>query len=181
MDEVGYPMPLSAAPVRASQNRYPYCILWSPLPPITWFLPMIGHTGVADSTGMTWDFAGPYYINKEHMIFGRPTRYIQLDPGKCKGRSWDDAVRAGNIIFGGGELDGCRHKGKMHNLCFQNCHSHVAQVLNECEYMGFRRWNMVIVAFWFFFLGRHTDFVGFVKTWLPFALVVLVVYLFSLA
>lgn len=25
-----------------ARSRYPYCIVWSPLPIITWFLPLIG-------------------------------------------------------------------------------------------------------------------------------------------
>lgn len=29
-----------------------FCILWSPLPVITWIFPFIGHMGVADSQGM---------------------------------------------------------------------------------------------------------------------------------
>jgi hypothetical protein len=27
-------------------NKYPYCIVWTPLPLISWFLPFIGHTGI---------------------------------------------------------------------------------------------------------------------------------------
>jgi len=27
-------------------QRYPYCIVWTPLPVISWFLPIIGHTGI---------------------------------------------------------------------------------------------------------------------------------------
>jgi hypothetical protein len=39
-------------------QRYPYCIVWTPLPVISWFLPFIGHTGIADSRGVIYDFAG---------------------------------------------------------------------------------------------------------------------------
>ena len=28
------------------RNRFPYCIVWTPLPYISWFLPFIGHTGI---------------------------------------------------------------------------------------------------------------------------------------
>ncbi len=28
------------------KNRYPYCIVWTPLPLISYFLPIIGHTGI---------------------------------------------------------------------------------------------------------------------------------------
>ena len=35
-----------------SSDKYPYCIVWSPLPVITWFLPFIGHTGIGNSEGV---------------------------------------------------------------------------------------------------------------------------------
>ena len=37
------------------------------------------------SSGVIYDFAGPYTIGKQHMAFGPPTRYIQLDPSLCRG------------------------------------------------------------------------------------------------
>jgi hypothetical protein len=40
------------------QQRYPYCIVWTPLPPITWLVPFIGHMGIATSAGIIYDFAG---------------------------------------------------------------------------------------------------------------------------
>ncbi len=27
-------------------QRYPFCIVWTPIPCITWLLPCIGHTGI---------------------------------------------------------------------------------------------------------------------------------------
>jgi hypothetical protein len=39
-------------------QRYPYCVVWTPLPVISWLLPFIGHTGIADSRGCIYDFAG---------------------------------------------------------------------------------------------------------------------------
>lgn len=32
--------------IDVKNNRYPYCIVWTPLPCISWFLPFIGHTGI---------------------------------------------------------------------------------------------------------------------------------------
>lgn len=47
--------PLLKAPAPAkidpANDRFPFCIVWSPLPVITWFLPFIGHLGIADSQG----------------------------------------------------------------------------------------------------------------------------------
>eukprot|EP00968_Pinguiococcus_pyrenoidosus_P000237 scaffold13_cov241-Pinguiococcus_pyrenoidosus.AAC.10 len=37
--------------VRPEQNRFPFCVCWSPLPPLTWICPLIGHMGIADSSG----------------------------------------------------------------------------------------------------------------------------------
>jgi hypothetical protein len=115
--------------------------VWSPLPIITWFLPFIGHTGIATSDGIVvrlknyyqniiisvhikYDFAGPYSIGVGRMAFGAPTRYIQLDPSKCYFKNWDSCVDQGSEIY----------KGRMHNICCDNCHSHVAQCLNLMGY-----------------------------------------------
>lgn len=45
-----------------SQDRYPFCIVWTKLPCVTWLLPFIGHVGIGDSKGRIWDFAGSYYV-----------------------------------------------------------------------------------------------------------------------
>ena len=39
-----------------------FTILWSPLPPITWLIPFIGHMGIANSKGIANDFQGPYTV-----------------------------------------------------------------------------------------------------------------------
>lgn len=55
-----------------------------------------------------------------------PCRYIQLDPNQAQALAWDDAVQQGNEVY----------RGRMHNLCCDNCHSHVAQCLNLMQYRG---------------------------------------------
>lgn len=50
--------------------RFPFCIVWTPLPLISWFLPFIGHTGIAMSDGVIHDFAGPYTIGIDDLAFG---------------------------------------------------------------------------------------------------------------
>ena len=85
--------------VDPSIDKYPYCIVWSPLPPITWILPFIGHTGIAGSDGIIYDFAGPYSIGKDHMAFGSPTRYLQLNPDLCNDRDFDTSIGEGCSIY----------------------------------------------------------------------------------
>ena len=65
------------------------------------------------------------------LAFGAPTRYIQLDPSKCYLKDWDSGIE-----------EGCNtYSNRMHNLCFDNCHSHVAQCLNN---MGYGKFKMVL-------------------------------------
>lgn len=49
---------------RVEENSLSFAILWSPLPPITWVVPFIGHMGIATSRGIACDFQGPYTIGE---------------------------------------------------------------------------------------------------------------------
>ena len=151
-------MTIVAAPC-PSENRYPYCVVWSPLPLITLFLPFIGHMGICNSAGKIYDFAGPYHINEKNMAFGNPTRYLQLDPGLARRLRWDDAVMRGNAVY----------RERMHNLCWDNCHNHVATCLNAMSYDGPAWWcgtyNMVVLCFWVFFRGSRPTLCGFLAQW----------------
>lgn len=64
------------------------------------------------------------------------------------------------------------HSKRMHNLCCDNCHSHVALALKRMRYAGVEAWNMVILCFWIFFAGRYVSVAGFFSQWLPFGLAV---------
>ncbi|GLE06875.1 hypothetical protein PINS_up016544 [Pythium insidiosum] len=173
--DAGRPLCPSASPVDAStaaavdpqRNRFPFCIVWSPLPVITWFLPFIGHMGIATSEGIIYDFAGPYTIGREHLAFGAPTRYLQCRVPRERVEKWDEGVRRGCAIY----------ETRMHNLCCDNCHSHVATCLDLMQYQGSTRWNMVTLCFWMFFCGRYVGVAGVVKSWAPSLLVAAVIYI----
>ncbi len=49
--------------VECAKDQYPQCIVWSPIPMLTWMLPVSGHLGITDSTGLVSDFAGSGYIH----------------------------------------------------------------------------------------------------------------------
>lgn len=80
-------------------NKYPNCIVWCPIPLITWIFPFIGHIGIANSKGIIYDFQGSYSIGEDHFAFGNPTRYLQLDPSKAYDKPYDDGIIAGSEIF----------------------------------------------------------------------------------
>ncbi|KAL5015040.1 hypothetical protein ScPMuIL_009310 [Solemya velum] len=140
--------------------RYPFCIVWTPIPCLTWLIPFIGHMGIGTTSGVIRDFAGPYYVSEDCMAFGVPTKYWQLDLGKVRngGEAWDKAVYEASEEY----------KGRMHNLCCDNCHSHCAMALNLMRYDGGSSYNMIKLCLLLMIHGKYVSVCGFIKTWLPF-------------
>jgi len=151
--------------VHPEASRFPFCIVWTPIPMLTWFLPIIGHMGIATSTGVIRDFAGPYYVSEDEMGFGEPTKYWQLNLDKIEASSWDQAVYEASEEY----------KQRMHNLCCDNCHSHVAMALNLMKYKGSMSWNMVKLCFLMLVYGRYVSISAFLKTWLPFLIIAAII------
>lgn len=158
-------------------HRYPFCIVWTPIPLISWLFPMVGHMGICMSNGIIRDFAGSYYVSEDKMAFGNPARFLRLHPkhtsrGNNQAGSedisrhvhiWDENVSLASVLYG----------TRQHNLCCDNCHSHVANALNGMYYKQRNNWNMFILAFWVFFCGHYVGIGGFLKTWLPFILIII--------
>ena len=69
------------------------CALWSPIHPVTWFFPFIGHIGITDSQGNVYDFQGTYSIGKNHLLFGYPTKYYRFAEAGVNDELWDEAVQ----------------------------------------------------------------------------------------
>ena len=42
---------LDHAAIDVALHRFPFSLVWSPIPILTWFLPFVGHLGIADSKG----------------------------------------------------------------------------------------------------------------------------------
>jgi transmembrane protein 222 len=96
------------------------------------------------------------------MGFGWPTRYLELKLDYVEGgaETWDDAVEKASTEY-------CK---RMHNLFWDNCHSHVGMALTLMRYKNSTSWNMVKIAAWMFLFGRYVGVSGFLKTWLPFVI-----------
>nr|KAG5688892.1 hypothetical protein BaRGS_016460 [Batillaria attramentaria] len=84
---------------------------------------------------------------EDDMAFGQPTKYWQLDLSHMKGGkdTWDKAVTDASEEY----------KGHMHNLCCDNCHSHVALALNMMRYNNSTSWNMVKLCFLMLVHGKY--------------------------
>ena len=174
-------MPL---PEIAPPKHFPYCIVWTPIPLLTWIFPFIGHVGICLSSGIILDFAGPYYVAVDTLAFGNPTRYLRLDPdlasfssedeatspARSVSAAWDKALQGSTSLF----------KLKSYSLVSQNCHSFVGHFLNQVQYDG-KRWDLVAIAAALFLQGRFVDIRALAKTWLPhLALVIVGVYIWRI-
>jgi hypothetical protein len=139
---------------------YPYCIVWTMLPGITWMLPPVGHIGIGDSRGRVWEFMGFGATRGPEggLSFAPVVRYVQLDPKKAAA-GWDEGLRAA--------IEGC--EGRVHMGCCNNCHSFVADALNYMEYRtsGCPWWNQVAIGALLFFRGSFTTVSRSTLTFFP--------------
>jgi transmembrane protein 222 len=120
-------------------ERHPRAVVWTALPGITWLLPVVGHVGITTVDGRATDFSGPYTVSVNSLMCGPARRVWRLNDAPDS-VTYDRAVHDAACVYG----------KRMHNLFWDNCHSHVAFALNEMEYGGRRDWNMVRVwvALW---------------------------------
>ena len=81
------------------KQRYPYCIVWTPIPCFTWIFPSIGHVGICNSKGIIYDFASPYYVSIDNMAFGNPTKYVLLDFDGREFDKYDQSIEEGAKII----------------------------------------------------------------------------------
>ena len=157
-----------------AENVLSYTIVWSPLPPITWFIPFIGHTGICNSAGIASDFRGPYYVGDDgRMAFGPPTRYFKVDinRGNVTPEQWDTAIQEANELY----------RGRMHNIFCDNCHSHVAYALNQMpvSVYGIHKWDMIKIAILMFFRGSFLSWSAALQQFLPFTVFIVLIVVFN--
>lgn len=152
-------------PIDPERARFPCCIVWTPLPVISWLIPFIGHIGICREDGVILDFAGPNFVCVDHFAFGAVARYVKLNREEChnltEGMTWDDALRKGTQEF--------QHRS--YSLFTCNCHSFVANNLNRLFYHAHERWNVVNIAAMIFLKGTWVNRRSVVKTYLPFLIV----------
>ncbi|PPR97114.1 hypothetical protein GOBAR_AA23556 [Gossypium barbadense] len=84
MMEGGFTAPHSMD-IDPSRERFPCCIVWAPLPVLSWLVPFIGHVGICREDGIILDFAGPNFVCVDHFTFGPVARYLQINKDKFIG------------------------------------------------------------------------------------------------
>ncbi|CAM8886315.1 unnamed protein product [Rhodiola kirilowii] len=69
--------------IDSKKAKFPCCLVWTPLPVVSWLAPYIGHVGICREDGSILDFSGSYFVNVDDFAFGSVARYLQLDREKC--------------------------------------------------------------------------------------------------
>jgi len=60
--------------------KHPRSILWAPLVPISWILPLVGHVAITDANGVIYDFSGPFTVETgDSMMNGPPLLSLPID------------------------------------------------------------------------------------------------------
>ncbi|EFJ27429.1 hypothetical protein SELMODRAFT_95873 [Selaginella moellendorffii] len=173
----------AAAAVDAERARFPHCVVWTPLPIVSWLSPLIGHVGICRADGVILDFAGPFFVNVDGFAFGSPAKFLRLDPDQCcfpafalsghrcreafrhsqlgTASDWDDALRS------------CMHKfqHKTYNFFTCNCHSFVSTCLNRAAYQGRTDWNMIHIVALVHCRGHWIGPAALLRSLAPFVLV----------
>jgi len=148
------------------KQRFPCCIVWTPIPCITWFVPNIGHMGICNSKGIIHDFSGSYYISQDDMAFGNPTKFIKLKIKNKDVKKFDECVEKSLLKY---------DKKLEYNFFCNNCHSFVADVLNEFQYENANDYG--IFNLWWK-INTKSEYVScktFLKTYCGFFILVLIV------
>lgn len=165
-----------------NRARFPCCIVWTPLPVLSWFIPFIGHLGICREDGVILDFAGPNYVCVDNFAFGAPTCYFQIGKDQCGYTQYsaaygnEDGYQHDEPGRGGLTWDETLHKStqeyqhRSYNILTCNCHSFVANCLNRLKFRA-GGWNVVNLAIFMFLNGRWVSRSSILKSYLPFLIV----------
>ena len=85
------------------------------------------------SDGVIHDFAGPYTITIDDLAFGETHKFVPL--------AIDDSLKYDQSVLKADKV----YEGMMHNICCNNCHSHVARAMNKYQYRGRSDYTMIDV------------------------------------
>ena len=160
----------SVKEINLKSSHFPFCIVWTPIPLITYLFPSIGHTGIGTSSGIIHDFASSFFVSVDDFAFGKPTKYFKLKLSEQEKYNWDRAIEKGDN----------KYNMEEHNIFINNCHSHVAYVLNQLNYKGKNNYNMVSIWWMLITKGKFVSFCGFFKTYLGFIIILLIILIIVL-
>ena len=153
--------------INTIKHRYPYCIVWTPIPFLTWFFPSFGHVGICESNGIIHDFAGSYHVSVDNMAFGFPTKVIVLKLSVKESNEYDKAISTAT-----------NHYNKMkYDSLNNNCHSFVAEVLNKLKYKGKNNYTVVDVLWMVITKSKFLTWTDLFKSYCGFIVIIFIIFM----
>ena len=80
-------------------------------------------------------------------------------------KNLDKAIKKGDL----------KYSKEKHNLFTNNCHSHVAYILNQLNYLGKNNYNMISIWWMLIIKGKFVSCCGFCKTYIGFLIIILII------
>lgn len=169
--------------MQPEQDHYPFCVVWTPIPLLSWVLPFVGHVGICDSLGRVYDFQGDYRIGNDHLLFGRPVKYWDLSREYCptfydasvpEGPAKEERVRREIEQYDAAIANATQHfrQTQPYNLLFNNCHVYVAAGANT-QTLNRKHQNAFTIGIGMALHGRYVSLGRFLSAHVPFFIVVL--------
>ncbi|ELP86259.1 hypothetical protein EIN_113730 [Entamoeba invadens IP1] len=176
VDDANRTDPFNIKEANPNEKYFPYCVVWSTIPLISWFIPFVGHTGIGDSNGWIYDFQGSYSIGKRRQTtcFGSVKKYIPIELMGVSDKEYDDAIDEMNK----------KYQSLQHLLIIQNCHEHVGDVLSKVRYQNKTNWGTLSMLWLIATQSKYVSSKEILKTYGPFFViccVLLAIVLFCIA
>jgi transmembrane protein 222 len=185
--------PVADSPVQlppvidVQREHYPFCIVWAPIPLLSWVCPILGHIAICDSQGRIYDFQGSYRIGVDHMLFGVPVKYWDLsrdyvpsfyNPSQSDPVASDAAVRREIAAYDEGVANATAHfrQNEQYNFFTNNCHVFAAESLNR-QQLKKHHMGMVRIAIGMALHGEYVSTARFWKAHMPFFILVTLIVL----
>ena len=139
-----------------SRNNKAYCLVWTPIPLISLFLPFYGHTGITSSTGSIYDFGSSRYVSINQLTYGSPYKYIPLFPNENEKKIWDvHLIKMAK-----------RFSRKEYTLCGKNGYKFCSCVLNKIQLHDKNTYNQKDIMKMSIGCKHYVSSCAFVKTYL---------------
>ena len=135
---------------------------------------------IADSEGNTYDFHGTNLIGKNNLLFGYPTKILQICEPGVEDEEWDKTLKESIL----------KYQHQTYNILYEiewyhynrtnNCHDFAACTLNALslpQYKG-TKFDTNRIMFLLFLKGKFLSTTAIFRTWLPFLIVVAIILFF---
>lgn len=158
-------MNCSLPAIDKENERFPFCIVWSPLPGITTFFPFIGHVGIGDSRGNLYDFQGDFYIGENRMLFGKVVKYLDLRSvfipallsSKGSSKPIQEQVEQYDLVIH--QVTRSFRQHQRYSFIRNNCHNFVACAINAQPQiqLSSKRWSVFQIAWKCMTKGKYVS------------------------